>query len=137
MGQCIANMIKFSAELTIMVLCKGNIIDKTNVLGIVANYYESTGSVLNLEMNFTTGSCTIHYSVERLPLVYCLCKGNIIDKTNVLGIVANYYESTGSVLNLEMNFTTGSCTIHYSVERLPLVYCLNTACSSAVSVKCS
>ena len=72
MGQWIANMIKFSAELTIMGLCKGNIIDKTNVLGIATNYYESTGSVLNLEMNFTTGSCTIHYSVERLPLVYCL-----------------------------------------------------------------
>ena len=72
MGQCIANMVKLCTELTIMALSKGNIVDKTNIFGVVANYYEIIGSILSLEMNFSKESCIVCYSAERLPLTYCL-----------------------------------------------------------------
>ena len=71
-GQCIANMIKFTTNLGVMALSKGHIIRKTLVYRIAANYYEQSGSVISFEINFDNGSSEILYSDERLPLHFCL-----------------------------------------------------------------
>ena len=81
--QCIANMIKFCTNLTVMAQSNGNVIDKTKVFGITANYFEQTGNVISLEMNFVNESCSIIYSDERLPLElqfvlhYSILLGNV------------------------------------------------------------
>ena len=71
-NQCITNMIKLGADILEMNLRQGHAVNVVTVYGIAASYYQYQGRLLCLQVDFIKGHGSVIYSIDDLPLNFCI-----------------------------------------------------------------